>query len=109
MSESQRSEAERLYLGYISFADSVPVVPALFGSGPCLWAASFDVRSFFDGTGLLLAGINVEKPSQLVLVRIPGSDVRIKHIGRSGVYVKVFDADDTPYLIRYSLPRITCG
>lgn len=109
MKEAQLLEAERMYLDFLAFADSTPLVTALFGNGQCLWSANFDARSFFDGTGLVLAGVNVEKPSELITFRIPGDDVRIMHISGRWAYVKTFDEDDSPQLLRYKLPRRMCG
>jgi hypothetical protein len=108
MSSAQREEANRLYLGYLLFADSVPQVTALYGYESCLWAANFDPSHFVDGTGPILLGLNVERPAELAVVAVPMRDARIRHVSARGIYVKVHDPDGEPYLIRLRLPSSGC-
>lgn len=108
MSEARMREVERLYLGYLSFADSMPMVQSLFGAGNCLWATTFEPAMFFDGTGTTLVGLNLTNPATVIATRMQLPDLRLRHISKRWAYVKAFDGSGVPQLIRFPLPSMGC-
>jgi len=104
MSAVKRREAEKLYLGFLQFAEKAPEISAAYGTGKCLWLSGFSAGDFFDGTGSTWVGINVVEGRLVAVVKLPGIDQRIRHVGRHGFYTKQFDDDDDAVLVRYPMP-----
>ncbi len=108
MSGSERAEAHRLFLPLMSFAGSAPQITALYGAGECLWMSGFNPRDFPDGTSLTWVGINVHTGALIPPVRIPGTDVRVRHFDRRAVYTKEFTEEDVQTVVRYPIPGAAC-
>ncbi len=104
MSAVKRREAEKLYLGFLQFAEKAPQLSAAHGSGRCLWLSGLSASDFFDGTGSTWIGINVAEGKLVGIVKTPGVDQRIRHVSGRGFYAKQFDDDDEAVLVRYRLP-----
>lgn len=108
MSHAQREEANLLFLPLLSFAEEVPQITGLYGAGECLWMSGFNPKDFLDGTSLTWVGINVRTGELIPPVRIPGSDVRVRHFDREAVYTKEFTEEDVQTVVRYPLPGTAC-
>lgn len=107
MSAVKRREAEKLYLGFLQFAEKAPQLSAAHGSGRCLWLSGLSASDFFDGTGSTWIGINVAEGKLVGVVKTPGVDQRVRHVSGRGLYAKQFDDDDEAVLVRYRLPLHT--
>ncbi len=108
MSDAQREDANRLFLPLLSFAEAAPQITALYGAGECLWMSGFNPRDFLDGTSLTWVGMNVHTGQLFPPVRIPGTDVRVRHFDRHAVYTKEFTAEDVQTVVRYPFPAVEC-
>ncbi len=108
MSNAQREEANRLFLPLLSFAEEAPQISAIHAAGQCLWMSGFNPRDFLDGTSLTWVGINVHTGELFPPVRIPGTDVRVRHFDRNAVYTKEFTGEDVQTVVRYPLNEASC-
>ncbi|MFN2316322.1 MAG: hypothetical protein ABR602_06525 [Gemmatimonadales bacterium] len=108
MTRTEYAEAVQMHLPMMSFAAVAPEVTALYGAGQCIWISGFRGQDNLDGTAGTWVGVNVRTGQVAAIIRLPGPDIRVRHLSRSAVFGKVFGADGEQLITRYSLPSNLC-
>lgn len=109
MSEREVERQYRAHAARLPFADLVPKLMALHGSGQCLWLVGFNPEDYADGSGLTLVAVNVRERTLVGLVRLPRSDTRVRHVDQRGIYATYRDQDNVFRVVRYAYNGDWCG
>jgi hypothetical protein len=101
---ASRADAKRAELQRYPWAERVPEVTAMLGSGRCLWISGFSIEDGPLGVGRSWVVVDVVEGALVGTFRVTSEWTRLRSVGGRGVYGTYRDEEGSSHLVRLSIP-----